>query len=341
LSNKQALQKGAPKRVPSGDGLVQELIPLPANKSHQSKRSVRNSDSSSSSSSSSGSESETESGSSSSENEANGSRNKNNTILQAGLTSSSTTSNKTISSIQTPSKPPSSFTALPPSALTSSTPTAHEKKKTPTAPQNKEDRVVFGVETSTSLISMVDSIFLTTPSPPILPAAPTTKKEVVLQNEDSWTRLKEDNEDVTKKSVTTNSNGTTDELWSEFKSRDVQNKQREKELQEKEEKQRKEREEKEEERKREEDRKRKEFEEQEAKKREEEAQAEQIAQTQREAQRLAAKLKREQSSSKQINMTEQSEIMAHFEAGKGLIDSLQPPTSSLTDNSTDNSNSAK
>jgi len=94
--------------------------------------------------------------------------------------------------------------------------------------------------------------------------------------------------------------------------------QRELERQEKEERLRKEREQKEEERRKAEEQKRKEQEARDAQRMKEAQEAEMVAQRERERLRLAAKLERERET-QNINMTEQSILMADFEQQTGVM----------------------
>eukprot|EP01098_Paradermamoeba_levis_P001642 TRINITY_DN11910_c0_g1_i1.p1 TRINITY_DN11910_c0_g1~~TRINITY_DN11910_c0_g1_i1.p1 ORF type:complete len:227 (-),score=86.72 TRINITY_DN11910_c0_g1_i1:10-615(-) len=150
------------------------------------------------------------------------------------------------------------------------------------------------------------------------------KKEVVLSNWDSWSNLDEDEPKQKKETVietaTSNAQQTPGDgqLWKQFRSRDIQNKQREKEREEQEEILRRERELKEEERKKEELRRKKEQEELEAKRKLEEREAEMDAIKRRELERQRAKEAREKQITT-VNMNEQSLVMASFE--ENILDS--------------------
>jgi len=169
-------------------------------------------------------------------------------------------------------------------------------------------------------------------APRILPAA-AQKKDVVLQNEDSWAKLEDTASNASgmsqptspplssSKPVSPPTGGAPASLWSAFRSKEAQAKQREKEREEAEEKLRREREAAEEERKREEERRKKAAEEAEVARKLAEQEAakvrEEEAKRDREAARQAARLEREAQlgAVPSLDLHEHSSnVLAQFEA---------------------------
>jgi len=158
-------------------------------------------------------------------------------------------------------------------------------------------------------------------APKILSSAPAVKKDVVIQNVDSWTKL---DGGASAKSDSQSSSA----LWSSFKSKEQQHKLKEKEREEQEERSRKQKEERDEEMRK----KRKEFEKQEARTKkqrlEAEAAASAEAQRKREAMRQAAKAEREKvNGSGVVMMNEQSNLMKSFE--ETSLSGIMPTTEVL------------
>eukprot|EP01101_Sappina_pedata_P007638 TRINITY_DN4080_c0_g1_i2.p1 TRINITY_DN4080_c0_g1~~TRINITY_DN4080_c0_g1_i2.p1 ORF type:complete len:1007 (-),score=311.76 TRINITY_DN4080_c0_g1_i2:15-2990(-) len=150
----------------------------------------------------------------------------------------------------------------------------------------------------------VQSIITAFGEAPVLSSTSSIKKDFILKNIDSWSRLKDDNDDSVKK---TQSDESTSILWSDFKNKGVLNKQREREQLEREEKMRREMQEKEE-------RRKKEIGEEEMRQKVAREQAEIESQRKRDEMRSAAKLERERkANNRSINMSEQSQLMASFE----------------------------
>eukprot|EP01114_Cavostelium_apophysatum_P008922 TRINITY_DN2195_c0_g1_i5.p1 TRINITY_DN2195_c0_g1~~TRINITY_DN2195_c0_g1_i5.p1 ORF type:complete len:648 (+),score=244.76 TRINITY_DN2195_c0_g1_i5:200-2143(+) len=146
--------------------------------------------------------------------------------------------------------------------------------------------------------------------PQILPVSQAAvNKEVALKNLDSWTDLSRLGA-APEKSATP----VRDDTWSKFQSRDLQNKQREKEREEQEEKERKEKLEREMERRRQEEMRLKEEREIEAKKKMAEEEAALAFQKEIAQKRAAEKAAREQESSR--NRLDESVLMSSFEQSR-------------------------
>jgi len=148
----------------------------------------------------------------------------------------------------------------------------------------------------------------------VAPSSPTLEtKEVAIQNISAWAELGGDSPQGHEKEASK----SADKTWSTFQNRKILEHQRELERHEKEERLRREREQKEEEKRRAEEQKRKEQEARDAPRLKEAQEAELVAQRERERLRLAAKLERERET-QNINMTEQSILMADFEHQTGV-----------------------
>jgi len=163
--------------------------------------------------------------------------------------------------------------------------------------QTEESAQILNTTQADELIGNVPQI--------IAPTAP--KTDVVLQNEESWTDLIEQGDKNDPDGQNREETKDESNLWSAFNQKGVAARQKKKEREEREEKARKTREEQEEERRREEERQKL-----------QEVEASCQAQREREAARQAAKLERERKvSNKPVNISEQSDVMASFEATTG------------------------
>jgi len=144
---------------------------------------------------------------------------------------------------------------------------------------------------------------------------------VAIQNISAWAELGGDSPQSNEKEGGSKS---ADKTWSAFQNRKMLEKQREVERQEKEERLRKEKEKQEEERRKAEELRKREQEAKEAQRLKEQQEAEMEAQRERERLRLQAKLERERAT-QNINMTEQSMLMADFEQQAGSLRSTNNP----------------